>query len=330
MSVFEPPSLDLPAGVQCHHWQVGAPPLQLDRPLAAAIGNFDGVHTGHRQLIRATMGHDGLDAGVITFTPHPRRFFAPDCDGFSLADARDKRAFLADCGVSHVIEVVFDTALRETTATDFITTILPALGVRHLHAGLDFAFGNDRSGNMDLVQKLGADTGITACPFALKEDAGEIISSSRVRKVLTDGDVSTAARLLGRPYIMSGEVISGDQRGRLIGFPTANLRCPDMQAPRHGVYTIAVRLADQPGAPLYAGVANFGRRPTVEDRGVLLEVHLFDYDGDLYGQRLNVMLLDFIRPEQAFEGIEALKEQIDRDAAVARAFHQDETGLTGS
>ena len=324
------PQLDLPVSFKRHEWHVGAAPLDLDKPLAAAIGNFDGVHRGHQRLISQTRGHQGHDAAVITFSPHPRRFFAPDKPGFSLADDQDKASFLAACGIDHVISIRFDDALRQTSATDFITGILPALGVSQLHAGHDFAFGNDRSGNMDLIDSLGGSVGITACPCDLHHEDGEVISSSRIRTVLSDGDVSTAARLLGRPYIMSGVVISGDQRGRLIGFPTANLRCPEMQAPRHGVYTVAVRLADQPGALLRAGVANFGRRPTVEDRGVLLEVNLFDYDGDLYGQRLNVMLLDFIRPEQAFDGIEALKEQIDRDAATARAFHQDQTGLTGS
>lgn len=324
------PQLDLPVSFSRHEWQVGAPPLALERPLAAAIGNFDGVHKGHQALISKTLGHEGHDAAVITFSPHPRRFFAPDKEGFSLADDRDKASFLAACGIDHVITIRFDDALRQTSAADFITKILPALGVSQLHAGQDFAFGNDRSGNMDLVASLGAARGITACPIDLEIEDGDAISSSRIRSVLASGDMVLARTLLGRPYIMSGDVIGGDQRGRLIGFPTANLRCPEMQAPRHGVYTVAVRLADQPDAPVYAGVANYGRRPTVEDRGVLLEVNLFDYDGDLYGQRLNVMLLDFIRPEQAFDGIEALKEQIDRDAATARACHEEQTGLTGS
>jgi riboflavin kinase/FMN adenylyltransferase len=329
MTAFMLPDLDPPVSFKCHEWHLGATPLVLEKPLAAAIGNFDGVHAGHQSLIRETLGHDGLDAAVITFNPHPRRFFAPDKDGFSLADHGDKLAFLAACGIDHVISVRFDHALRQTSAADFITEILPALGVRQLHAGDDFAFGNDRSGNMDLVSSLGGSVGITACPYDLHQEMGEVVSSSRIRQALAEGDMALTRTLLGRPYIMSGAVISGDQRGGSIGFPTANLHCPEMQAPRYGVYTVAVRLADQPDCPVHAGVANFGRRPTVEDRGVLLEANLFDYDGDLYGQRLNVMLLDFIRPEQAFDGIEALKEQINKDVAEARAFHEDQTGLIG-
>ena len=330
MTISFPTTFDIPAGVRCHNWRMGSEPLSLDRPLAAAIGNFDGVHLGHQELIRQTIGHDGLDAAVITFSPHPRRFFNPDAAGFSLSDQKDKLAFLAQCGVAHVIDVTFDAALRETGAADFISSVLPSLGVKQLHAGSDFAFGNDRIGNMGLVSSLGHSVGITSCPFKLEHKSGDIISSSRIRNRLAEGDVTAANALLGRPFTMSGEVISGDQRGRLIGFPTANLRCPELQSPRHGVYTIAVRQADSPDTPIHAGVANYGRRPTVEDRGVLLEVHLFDYDGDLYGQRLNVMLLDFIRPEQAFDGIEALKEQIDRDADTARSFHKDKTGLIRS
>lgn len=312
-------------------WSHGDAALSLPRGIAAAIGNFDGVHRGHESLIRAAIEgakSQGLASAVITFSPHPRRFFKPDEDGFALADEEDKLAFLSAVGLDYVICLNFNDALRSTSAEDFVLSILPSLGVKSLYAGSDFAFGAGRDGGMDLIKSIGAEKGIEAHAVDLVEtdDTAEVISSSHIRRLIQDGDVLGAAQSLGRPFIISGAVIKGDQRGRTINFPTANMRLGDMIEPKFGVYTIAARLADDADAPIYGGVANLGVRPTANDRGVLLEAHLFDYDGDLYGQRMNVFMLDFIRPEKTFDGFDQLKEQIQRDAETARRFHQHNEG----
>lgn len=310
-------------------WAIGDDALDLAGGIGAAIGNFDGVHLGHQQLITsAVKGAEagGLAPAVISFTPHPRRFFSPDGDGFALSDDQDKAAFLAQLGVKYIIRLRFNDDMRTTSAEDFVTKVLPSIGVKALYAGTDFAFGNDRSGGMEMIAERGAGLGITAHPVALIKGDEEIVSSTRIRTAISAGDMHAAARLLGRPFIVSGTVIKGDQRGRTIGFPTANMTCGDMAIPAFGVYTIAARLADHPDAPIYGGVANLGVRPTANDRGVLLEANLFGYDGDLYGQRLNIFMLDFIRPEQAFDNFDELKNQIEKDAETARIFHQNHQG----
>lgn len=328
-AVFPDRDADLAAQVTVIDWAVGDAPLALNGGVAAAIGNFDGVHRGHQALISAAVNRangDGLVPAVMTFSPHPRRFFNPGGEGFALADDGDKIAFLAQLGVKTVIRLKFDDAMRSTSAEDFVERILPQLGVKALYAGADFAFGTGRGGGMDMIAERGAAAGITAHAVELVAGDDEVISSSRIRRLISEGRVAEAAPLLGRPYIISGEVIKGDQRGRTIGFPTANMRLHDMMPPKFGVYTIAARLADAPDAPIYGGVANLGVRPTANDRGVLLEANLFEYDGDLYGQRLNILLLDFIRPEMTFESFDKLKDQIARDAGTARVYHRDNQG----
>ena len=326
MSPMHYPQMKLPEDVKVIDWSIGDAPLDFPQGLAAAIGNFDGVHLGHQYLIQAAVA-DGKTPAVITFSPHPKRFFNPDADGFSLSDDQDKSAFMAALGVKVILRLKFDNAMRQTSAEDFVTKVLPSLGVQSLYAGEDFGFGNNRSGGMDLIQTLGQDYGITTHAVALKEDSDVVISSTRIRDLIKTGDVTTAASLLGRPYTISGDVIKGDQRGRTIGFPTANITLPEMTKPAFGVYTVAACLADQPDAPIMGGVANIGVRPTAIDRGVLLEVHVFDYDGDLYGQRVNIFLLDHIRAERAFENFDQLKNQIALDAETARQFLQNNKGL---
>ena len=316
-------------------WSCGDGPLNLafmghNDGFVAAIGNFDGVHKGHEEVISAAVNYaekTGMTPAVITFNPHPRRFFNPDEDGFTLTGDDDQLIFLARLGVKVVMRLAFNDDMRKTSAEDFVTSTLAALNIKNLFAGSDFAFGKGRSGSMEMIAAIGEPQGLVAHAIDLQladDQDDHIISSSRIRSLITEGNVKEAARLLGRPYIISGEIIKGDQRGRTIGFPTANMRLGDMQQPAFGVYTIAARLADDRGK-IYGGVANIGIRPTAIDRGVLLEANLFDYDGDLYGQRLNVFLLDFIRPERAFDSFDALKEQIARDAQTARQFHRDGT-----
>ena len=328
MKPFRCPPFSVPETLRQIDWRIGDGPLDHGAKLAAAIGNFDGVHLGHRQLIKAAAGVGGMTPAVITFKPHPRRFFKPDAEGFLLTDPRDKLALLADAGAEVVVRLGFDDDMRSTGAKDFIHQVLPALGVGTLCAGEDFAFGNDRGGSLGMVAEEAGQSGVAALPVGILGDGGEPVSSSRIRAALKEGRMDEAARLLGRPFTVSGEVVKGDQRGRGLGFPTANIAMGETLQPAFGVYTVAVRLADQPGAPVRPGVANLGLRPMVNDRGVLLEANVFDYDGDLYGQRLNVMLLDFMRPEEVFDGLDAMREQMGRDAEAARAFHAEETGLT--
>jgi riboflavin kinase/FMN adenylyltransferase len=318
--------IDRRTGVKVIDWGIGDNALGRDgfSGLAAAIGNFDGVHLGHQQLIGAAVDgakEQGLEAAVVTFSPHPRRFFAPEGEGFALADDDDKISFLAELGVSCIIRLKFNDAMQNTSAEDFVNVVLPSLGVKTLYAGADFAFGKGRCGRIAMIAGLKAESGITVHALPLIEVGGMAISSSSIRGMIASGAMGAAAELLGRPYVISGVVIKGDQRGRVIGFPTANMRLGQMTIPAFGVYTVKVRLAHHPNTPIYDGIANIGLRPTVNDLGLLLEANLFDYDGDLYGMRLNILLLDFIRPEKTFESLDHLKEQIARDIDIAHAYH---------
>ena len=294
----------------------------LKTGLAAAIGNFDGVHLGHQTLISAAVNHGhGLIPAVITFRPHPRRFFNSDLPGFALADDHDKLVLLSESGVKVIIRLTFDEAMRQTSATDFISTLLPSLGVKAIYAGEDFAFGNARGGGMDMMQEQGQKYGITAHQIPLEAQSGEVISSSRIRQAIAEADMATAAEMLGRPNVLSGIVTHGDKRGRTIGFPTANVLLGDYLIPPLGVYAVAATFPDYPERGVIAGVANIGVRPTVAGKAVRLEANLFDVDLDLYDQRINVFCLDFIRPEQKFDNLDDLRHHIAQDVESARAFH---------
>lgn len=294
-------------------------------PLVAAIGNFDGVHLGHRKLIAKACAHgDGLIPSVITFHPHPRRYFQPDLPGFALADDRDKLALLSEAGAKRIIRLEFDEAMRQTTAHDFVSRILPALGVRVLYAGSDFGFGKQRSGSMDMMREEGRQYGIDARTVELETLDDNVISSSRIRAAIARADMTEAAKGLGRPYVISGMVSHGEKRGRSIGFPTANIMLGDYVLPPFGVYAISAWLPDTPDHPKIYGVANIGMRPTVNGQTPRLEVNLFDVDLDLYDRRINVCFLDFIRPEQKFDNLDQLRHHIAQDVESARAFHTNQ------
>jgi riboflavin kinase/FMN adenylyltransferase len=291
------------------------------RGATIALGNFDGVHLGHAHLLRAAhAARPDAPRAVLTFEPHPRAFFRPDDPPFRLTLAAERAAALAALGVSLLYEFRFDAALAAMTAEDFIATILHGgLGAAHLACGPDFAFGHRRGGDVRLLAARAEALGMgftIVTPFA---DARGPLSSTRIRRALQDGYPDWAAAELGRPWAIRGIVSHGDKRGRTIGFPTANVALGDHLEPARGVYAVSVRLAD--GAT-HAGVANIGRRPTVnagpESR---LEAHLFEFDGDLYGQEVSVALLGFLRPERKFAGLDELRAQIARDAEAARAVH---------
>ncbi|MEC8643001.1 MAG: bifunctional riboflavin kinase/FAD synthetase [Pseudomonadota bacterium] len=306
-------------------WCIGDGPL-TGAELGAAIGNFDGVHRGHGKVISAAIEAariSGLVSAVVTFDPHPREFFRHDDAPFHLADRHEKDRLIAALGVDRIIHVRFDDNLRCTDAENFVTSVLPALGVKALFAGSDFAFGRGRGGDIDTINEIGAGIGISATPVTLLSDPNSaVISSSRVRAALQDGEPERAAEMLGHDWAVTGTVQMGDQRGRTIGFPTANIPLGNLLHPAFGVYAVQIYEAEagQPYLLLGNGVANIGVRPTVEDRGVLCEAHLFDQQIDLYGRRLAIGLKSFLRPERKFTGIDELTAQIAKDARAARAL----------
>ena len=292
-----------------------------DRGAIAAVGNFDGVHLGHKAVIGQAQhaAHlAGAPAAVLTFEPHPRMLFQPDAPAFRLTTAAARAEAIAALGTNILFELGFDAAFSQVSAEDFITGILHrGLGLRHVVIGHDFFFGHRRRGTPEMLQQYGIRLGFGVSIIdPVTESDGAVYSSSRVRQCLTEGDPRGAAALLGRPWEVMATVIRGDQRGRTIGFPTANLQLEDIMHPAHGVY--AVRARDEESDLWWSGVANFGRRPTVNDRGPLLEVNLFDVSPDLYGRKLRVQFIDFIRPEMKFSGLDELKAQIACDADAAR------------
>lgn len=286
----------------------------------AAIGNFDGVHLGHLALIKRTQSLAAkYDAptGVVLFDPHPRRYFRPEEPAFLITLPDERDALLRAGGVDQVFSLPFNDAMAALSPEAFVAEQLKGrLGLAGIAAGADFRFGARREGDAAALQQLGAQYGLGVEIIDLKAEPGEDkYSSSAVREALRDGDVKRAAALLGRPWRVSGVVLDGQKLGRQIGFATANMRLGEIIEPRRGVYAVRV---DFDGAR-YNGVANFGRRPTVGETAPLLETHLFDFDGDLYGRRLQVEFVDFLRDERKFDGLDALKAQIAKDCEAARA-----------
>ncbi len=290
-----------------------------------ALGNFDGVHLGHQAVIRAAMeagATAGLPHAVMTFEPHPRALFNPDQPPFRLTPFRVKARLIEALGVDVCFMPHFDKSFASQTAEDFVADLLVGcLGVRRVVVGYDYVFGKGRQGTGAFLQRMGDVLGfsVTVVPPATA-GGGEVYSSTRVREYLVAGRPDEAAKLLGHYWEIEGRVEHGDARGRTIGFPTANIHLGEYQRPATGVYAVRAGI-DAGGATRWMdGVANFGRRPTFDKTDELLEVHLLDVDEDLYGRHLRVALIDHIRPERRFDGIDALKAQIVEDATRARAI----------
>jgi riboflavin kinase/FMN adenylyltransferase len=299
---------------------------------SAAIGAFDGVHRGHRAVIEsaaeAALARD-LPLSVVTFDPHPRRWFQPGAAPFRLMTTAQMARALEPLGVERLHVLPFDAEMAAMTDQAFAADVLAGaqariavahqgdgLGIRHAAVGFDFTFGQGRSGSPDLLARYGHDLGFTVSVTPRIDDAGGLkLSSSAVREALHAGDMARAAAILGRPFAIEGQVIHGDKRGRTIGVPTANVRLGDYMRPAYGVYATRTRL---PGGRVIDGVANLGIRPMFEIDQPLLEVWLLDFDGDLYGQTIETDLIALLRGEMAFDSLEALKTQIDRDAEAAR------------
>jgi riboflavin kinase/FMN adenylyltransferase len=283
-----------------------------------AIGNFDGVHRGHRAVIGAALSRAralGRKAAALTFSPHPRQFFRPQEPLFLLSGERDKLRLLAGAGLDGAVVMRFDGALAGTSAQDFVERILVGrIGIGGAAIGFDFHFGQKRAGSPQYLAEQGARLGFAVDIVPPLEDEGRPVSSGAVRRALGEGRVVEAAELLGSPWFVSGAVIHGEKRGRTLGFPTANMKLDPACGLKHGVYAVRAALDGR----LVDGVASFGRRPMFDDGAPLLEVFLFDFDGDLYGRSLDVAFIGWIRAEQKFESIETLKRAMASDSALAR------------
>jgi len=290
-------------------------------PTALAIGNFDGVHRGHGALLSRLVEaarQTALPPTILTFEPHPREFFAPDSAPARLSTLREKLELLADAGVEQAMVCRFNAAFAALSADQFIEQVLVrGLMLRHLIVGDDFRFGKARIGNFALLQAAGARHGFTVEAMGSVTVDGERASSSGVRRALAVGDMEHAARLLGRPYIIDGQVAHGDKLGRQLGFATANIRIKHNPLPMTGVFAVQVSGLGEKPLP---GVANLGIRPTVGGTRPLLEVHLFDFDRDIYGRHISVRFVHKLRNEQRFPNFDALKAQIAADAVAARAY----------
>lgn len=294
--------------------------LPADRGAAAAIGNFDGVHLGHQHVIDCARV-EGLPLGILTFEPHPRQFFAPDAPPFRLMNAEARAHRLQKLGVDILYELPFNAALAGLSAEDFAREVLAqGLGLKRVIVGADFCFGRGRAGTVELLQGYGARFGfeVDVVPI-LHGDLGAI-SSTNIRNALSDGRPRDAAAMLGHWHRIEGPVVHGEKRGRQLGYPTANMNLDGLHLPRLGVYAVLVDVLDGPHAGQYHGVASLGVRPMFNGAVPNLETFLFDFKGDLYGCDLSVAMVDYLRPELKFDGLQALITQMDADSARARTI----------
>lgn len=288
-----------------------------------AIGNFDGVHRGHQAVIAMAQNHASelnVPSGVLTFEPHSREFFAPDAPPFRLSTLETRAAHLNWLGVDVMAALEFNLEFSQKSAEEFVKDVLvDGLGVKQVVVGYDFIFGHKRQGTTVILSELGQKFGFGVTVVEPVGEETTIYSSTAIRNALADGDTQSAASMLGHWWEVEGEVIKGDQRGRTIGFPTANIPITHYHQPKLGVYAVRVGLMDINGAMSWVdGVANYGNRPTFDKKDTLLEVHLLGFEGDLYGQHIRVAFVDHIRPEMKFNGIEELEAQIAKDAETAR------------
>ncbi len=289
------------------------------RGAAVALGNFDGVHLGHQAVVasaRRAAEALGAPLGAVVFEPHPRRFFKPDAPAFRLQTREQRARALASLGVEEVYELGFDGAMAQSSDHEFAERVLhDVLGVRHVSIGAEFRFGKGRMGDAARLRELGSALGFSVDAVAPVGGA-EKISSSAVRVAIEQGDMDKAARLLGRAWAIEGKVLRGFARGREFGFPTANIALGDYVRPRLGIYAVRVDVGDGPWMP---GVASVGVNPTVGALPEpLLETHLLDFTGDLYGRALEIQMIAFLRDETHFQDVEAMKAQMRQDVIDAR------------
>ena len=300
--------------------------LTHDQPLPealrgsiVALGNFDGFHLGHQAVVNRAIAlgfHERRSVIVATFDPHPVRFFKPDVPPFRLTSLDQRERLFAHAGADAMLVFRFDAELASMDADAFVAEILARrLGVAGVVTGDDFSFGKGRTGDVDLLRKLGEQDGVRAEAVAQVMIDGERVSSGRIREALAAGDPGTATHLLTRPFAVEAVVERGDGRGHALGYPTANVSLGRYQRPAYGIYAVRVRLDDDSE---HSGVASFGVRPTFEEGEEYLETFIFDWDGDLYDRTIEIGLIAYLRPEAKFDSVEALVEQMRKDEAEAR------------
>jgi riboflavin kinase/FMN adenylyltransferase len=290
------------------------------RGAVIALGNFDGFHLGHQAVAGEAIGWakaEGRPSIIATFDPHPVRHFRPDVPPFRLTTLEQRQELYLAAGATAMLVFHFDAELAGTSAEDFVQRILiDRFGAHGVVTGGDFTFGRGAKGNVDLLRTLGGELGLQSRVVEPVADGAEVVSSSRIREALRDGDPQLAARLLTRPFAIRGIVEHGDKRGRTIGYPTANLAIDSYLRPKYGIYAVTGRILAT-GEVLH-GAANIGIRPQFEPPKELLEPYFFDFSGNLYGQEIEVAFHHFLRGEAKFDGLEALIEQMDKDCAEAR------------
>ncbi len=291
-----------------------------DKGASVAMGNFDGVHLGHRAVIDLARGQ-GAPLGIITFEPHPRQFFAPETPPFRLMNAEARTHRLEKLGVETVYELPFTASLAGMEAEAFVKDVLVgALDVARVTVGSDFCFGKGRKGNVDMLRRMAAELGFGLTIADLVALDGAEISSTAIRKALADGRPRDAAHMLGHWHRIEGEVLHGDKRGKDLGFPTANMALGGLHLPRLGVYAVKIDVLSGPHEGSYDGAASLGVRPMFGQNQPNLESYLFDFSGDLYGEHLSVALIDYLRPEMVFDGLDALIAQMNTDCDRARTI----------
>ncbi len=293
-----------------------------DQGATAAIGNFDGVHLGHRSVIdmaRAALPDAPL--GVVTFEPHPREYFAPDAPPFRLMGAEARAHQLQKIGVDKLYELGFDAALSGLSPRAFAQeVIVDGLGLRHVVVGADFRFGKARAGTADQLQAFGAEMGFGVTIAPLMANGPDTVSSTAIRNALTEARPRDAAAMLGHWHRVEGPILHGEKRGRELGYPTANMSIDGLHPPAFGVYAVLVDVLEGPQAGRYHGVASLGVRPMFGENKANLETFIFDFKGDLYGKHVSVALVDHLRGEEKFDSLDALITQMDADSAQARSI----------
>ncbi|TCP38893.1 bifunctional riboflavin kinase/FAD synthetase [Rhodovulum marinum] len=302
-----------------------------ERGAVAAIGNFDGVHLGHRTVIeiaRKQATAHGVPLGVLTFEPHPRQHFAPDAPPFRLMNAEARSNRLAKLQIDHLYELPFDAKLAALSPEAFAREVLhEGLGLAHVVVGQDFCFGKGRKGNVADLKRFGDELGFGVTAVELLSNEGGAVSSTAIRDALTDGRPRDAAAMLGHWHRIEGAVLHGDSRGHALGYPTANMSIHNLHRPRFGVYAVRVDVLSGPHKGTYDGAASIGVRPMFGENVPNCESFLFDFKGDLYGTHLSVALVEFLRDEAKYDSLNELVAQIDRDCARAREILANEPPL---
>ncbi len=293
-----------------------------DRGASVAIGNFDGVHIGHRSVIElARKAAPDAPLGVMTFEPHPREYFAPAAPPFRLMRGNARAHRLEKLGVQKLYELPFNAALAGLTPEEFARNVIcDGLGLSHVVVGADFCFGKGRSGSAEDMIRFGREMGFGVTIAPLMERSENIVSSTAIRTALTEGRPRDAAAMLGHWHRIEGEVIGGEQRGRELGFPTANMSIEGLHPPKFGVYAVLVDVLDGPHKGSYHGAASVGTRPMFQGEVPNIETFLLDFSGDLYGATLSVGLVEYLRPEMTFDGLDGLIYQMNSDCEKARTL----------